>query len=203
MSTRSSTGGRRRRVILALLAVSLARSARGEPRPCLPVRERVERLRVILLRDWTRLRPADVESLWYRPLQRVPAACEDPSGACLFLGSATVLPGPSSEPSPGDCSEAFIFDAQPASAPMSLTSVSLDHSSATASDALRVAEAVARIVAPPGGSCGFLLSPWGPLERGRECAWEVAGGENVVVSTRIVRRGRAWDTELRVGRERF
>ncbi len=167
--------------------------------PCASVTVRVATLRRVLMPDWLTIRPDQVKKAWYRPLQRVPTGCQNPSGECLLLGNASVSAG--SEAS--QCSEAFIFNANTPSGPMQLTTVDLKDTFPTLEGALRGAEELARVVQPPNGACPFLSLPWAEPERGRACHWAADGDWVIVLSFSLVRRGAVWETGFNISRSRF
>jgi hypothetical protein len=185
-----------------LLLGCLALRTQAAEVPCVPLTQRVQLLRSILDRPWLTIRPDLVRQVWYRELSEVPTACHSEFG-CLFLGNATVLPGSGKEPSAGDCSESFIFNPESKSGRPLLTGADLDDWFGTAEEARRAAEALAAVIKPPEGACSFLLAPWSPADRSRECSWAADGDRVIAVSTRLVHRGRAWGATVSISRQEF
>jgi len=189
-------------VLSTILLGCLAPCTQAAEVACVPLSQRVQVLRSILDKPWLTIRPDLVRQAWYRELSEVPTACHSDFG-CLFLGNATVLPGSGREPSPGDCSESFIFNPESKSGPPLLTAADLDDWFETVEEARRAAEALSAVIKPPKGACSFLLVPWSPIERSRECSWAADGDRVIALSTRLVHRGRAWSATVSVARQRF
>ena len=169
---------------------------------CSPVTERVALLRSILAVDWLTIRPEQVRKAWYRPLETVPTACHSQWG-CLFIGTATNLPGPGTEPSPGDCSESFVFNPEVKNGTHLLTGVALSHWFRSLAEAQHAAEVFAGAIDPPAATCEFVSNGWAARERGRECQWAADGEKVIVWSVRLIHRGGVWGAELNVSRLEF
>jgi len=179
-----------------LLAVS---ANAGDPSCKLDAR--ISRLREVLSPAWLSIRPEQIKKGWLRPLERVPTGCESVDGECLFLGTASVSPGRTT--SAGECSEAFIFNADAKGAPMVLTSATMTHTFPSLKSAAQGVELLSRVMQPPPGACPFVLIPWGQLERGRECHWAADGEWLISLSFRLSRRSSVWEAEITVSRVKF
>jgi hypothetical protein len=193
----------RRRLAASVLCLLLASPlSAADTRACIGSAERTRTLRAILDANWLGIRPDAVRKAWHRPLEEVPTACHSEWG-CLFLGNATMLPGPGDRPSAGDCSDGFIFNRESKSGPQILTGVQLDEWSASVAAAQRVAETLSSAVVPPEGACPYLQVPWRAPERGRECQWSADGDKVIVLSIKIIHRRPVWGTQLNVSRMEF